>query len=95
MTGRITRVPGASRPFRHPAGGVGGIGRCRPNDRKDVPVLVHDSEAVGTVGRGESQNVSPERRAERRIVRHAGERYGITRAAESSFVREWQLKDGS
>jgi len=63
--------------------------------RENSPVLVHNSEAIDTVGRSESQNVSPERGSERDAVRIAGERYGGARPAERPLLRERQLKDGS
>ena len=73
--------------------GYDGVG---PAIGKMFAVLVHDGEAVGTVGRSEPQNVSPEGGPERRIIRVAGERYVGTRPAERPIIlRERELKDGS
>ena len=52
-------------PLATQQGALAGIRRCRPDYRVNIPLLVHDSEAIGAVGRSESQNVSPERLPER------------------------------
>ena len=95
LPGGIARIPRAPRPFSHPAGGVGGIRRCRPAIGKTVRLSSTIAKLsalwAGVNPRMSPQNASPERDS----VRIAGERYGGARPAERPVRRERQLKDGS
>src|SRR6185312_46390 len=71
LTGAVARIPDVARSFRHPARRIGGIGRRRPDDRMDVSLRVDEGEAVRAVGWSETQSVTPEGRAQRRVVRIA------------------------